>query len=150
MFLHLPIAIAAMLSPITVSDTVPRFDVAKECRFETASTSDFDKCAQDEAAALQQLRMEWSQFASTDRAACTGDATIGGVESYVDLLTCLELAKELRDEENSARGPAKAESQSMPQESLKMRAGDGPNTIGQEAKRGQLVPRLTRRGRQSD
>jgi hypothetical protein len=34
MLLHLPIAILVTLSPITVSDTVPNFDIVRECRFE--------------------------------------------------------------------------------------------------------------------
>jgi hypothetical protein len=53
MLLHLPIAILATLSPIAVSDTVPRFDVVRECRFEGGSTGVIDRCTQDEAAALQ-------------------------------------------------------------------------------------------------
>jgi hypothetical protein len=34
MLLHLPIAILATLSPIAVSDTVPKFDTVRECRIE--------------------------------------------------------------------------------------------------------------------
>src|SRR5712671_111109 len=32
MLLHLPIAILATLSPIPVADTVPTFDITRECR----------------------------------------------------------------------------------------------------------------------
>ena len=35
MLLHLPIVILATLSPIAISDTVPKFDIVKECRFES-------------------------------------------------------------------------------------------------------------------
>ena len=35
MFLHLPFAVMATLSPVAVSDTMPAFDIAKECRFES-------------------------------------------------------------------------------------------------------------------
>ena len=31
MLLHLPIAIMATLAPIPVSDSVPQFDIVKEC-----------------------------------------------------------------------------------------------------------------------
>ena len=35
MLLHLPIAIIATLSPIAISETVPKFDIAKQCGFES-------------------------------------------------------------------------------------------------------------------
>ena len=38
MLLHLPIAILATVSPVAVSDTVPKFDIVRECRFEGGST----------------------------------------------------------------------------------------------------------------
>jgi hypothetical protein len=92
MLLHLPIAILATLSPIPVSDTLPKFDIVRECRFEGGSTVEFDRCSQDEAAALEQLKANWAQFTGADKSSCVGAATIGGVASYVELLTCLEMA----------------------------------------------------------
>jgi hypothetical protein len=53
MLLHLPISILVAFSPVAVSDAVPKFDVAQECRFEGGSTADIDRCHQDEAAALE-------------------------------------------------------------------------------------------------
>jgi hypothetical protein len=95
MLLHLPIAILATLSPIPVSDTVPTFDVARECRLEAGSTGEFDRCSRDEAAALEQLKNEWVRFVGTDKKACVGETTIGGFASYVELLTCLEMARDV-------------------------------------------------------
>jgi hypothetical protein len=40
--LHLPIAIMATLSPVAVSDTVPKFEIASACRFASGSTVEFD------------------------------------------------------------------------------------------------------------
>jgi hypothetical protein len=94
MLLHLPIVIVAALSPIAVSDRVPRFDITKECRFESESTKAFDRCSRDEADALQQLETEWPQFVGADRSACFAEATIDGLASYVELLTCLEMARD--------------------------------------------------------
>ncbi len=96
MLLHLPIVILATLSPIAVSDTVPKFDIAKECRFEGGSTAVFDRCSHDEADALRQLETEWPQFAGADRTGCFTEATVGGFASYVDLLICLEMARDVR------------------------------------------------------
>jgi hypothetical protein len=98
MLLHLPIAILATLSPTAVSDTVPKFDIAKECRYEGGYPSDIDRCSRDEATALKQLKNEWG-FVGTDRSSCMAEATIGGLSSYVELLTCLEIASDVRNED---------------------------------------------------
>jgi hypothetical protein len=97
MLLHLPIAIMAMLSPIAVSDSVPQFNVARECRFEGG----FDRCSQDETTALSQLRAKWAQFGSADQKICMGETTIGGFASYVELLTCLEMARDAATSNNN-------------------------------------------------
>jgi hypothetical protein len=104
MLLHLPIAILATLSPVAVSDTVPKFEIVRECRFEGGSTTEFDRCSDDESAALRQLETEWAQFVGVDRRQCVATATIGGgVASYVELLTCLEMARDLARADDSPR-----------------------------------------------
>ena len=95
MLLHLPIAILATLSPIAVSSSVPQFDIAKECRYEGGSTAIFERCSQDETAALAQLRAEWAQFGRADQKICMGESTTSGFASYVELLTCLEMARDV-------------------------------------------------------
>ncbi len=95
MFLQLPNAIMAALSPIAVSSSVPQFDIAKECRYEGGSTAGFQQCSQGETTALAQLRTEWAQFAGTEQKACMVTTTAGGFASYVELLTCLEMARDV-------------------------------------------------------
>jgi hypothetical protein len=114
MLLHLPIAILASFSPITVSDTVPKFNIAKECKFEGGSTAILDRCSRDEAAALQQLRTEWPRFAGSDRTSCLAEATSAGFASYVELIICLEMARDTRDISNP-RGPLRGQSTSPAQ-----------------------------------
>jgi hypothetical protein len=104
MLLHLPIAIMAALSPITVSDTVPQFDIARECRFEGGAIATFDRCAQDEAAALSELKTRWTTFSSTDQKTCMAMTTTGGFASNVELLTCLEMAGGVASANNDPRG----------------------------------------------
>jgi hypothetical protein len=94
MFLHLPIAILATFSPIAVSDTVPKFDTVRECRIEGGPSVDVARCSREEAAALRQLEKAWAQYAGADRKACMAEATIGDFASYVELLTCLEMARD--------------------------------------------------------
>jgi hypothetical protein len=103
MLLHLPIAIIVTLSPIAVSDSVPQFDIVRECRFEGGSSAIFDRCSQDEAAALSELKTKWAEFGSTDQKTCMAAATIDGFASYVDLLICLEMTGDVESANNKAQ-----------------------------------------------
>jgi hypothetical protein len=98
MLLHLPIAILATLSPIHVSDTVPTFDIVRECRYEGGSAANVERCSQDETAALGQLKTEWVQFVDADKRSCMEMTQVGGFASYVEVLTCLEMARDVHVE----------------------------------------------------
>jgi hypothetical protein len=52
----------------------------------------------DEQRARQQLAATWETFPHTDRTQCTALARLGGggLQSYVELITCLEMAKAAR------------------------------------------------------
>ena len=103
---HLPIVILATLSPIAVSDTVPKFDIVRECGFEGETTVNFSQCSKNGVAALAQLKTLWTQFVGADKSTCIPEATIGGFASYVELLTCLEMARDVRSERQSCRDAA--------------------------------------------
>jgi hypothetical protein len=122
MLLHLPIVILATLSPVAVSDTVPQFDIARECRFEGGSAENVDRCSQDEAAALGQLKAEWTQLMGADKSSCLSETTIGGFASYVELLTCVEIAHEARQAGTGPRGSPTTDSM--------RRAGEAGATVG--------------------
>jgi hypothetical protein len=106
MLLHLPIVILTTLSPVAISDTPPRFDIAKECRFESESSKAFDRCARDEGDALKQLETEWPQFVRADRTTCEVEATVAGFASYVELLTCLEMARDIGNDKTNPGRPS--------------------------------------------
>jgi hypothetical protein len=105
MLVHLPIVILSTLWPVAVSDTVPKFDIARECRYEGGSTAELDHCSRDEAVAFEQLKNEWSRFVGADRSACTTEVTTLEFRSYVELQVCLELASEVRKEEHNTADP---------------------------------------------
>jgi hypothetical protein len=109
MLLHLPIVILATLSPVAASDTVPKFDIVRECRVEGGSTVEFDRCTQDEAEALAQLKANWAQFAGVDRSTCLSAATVGGFASYGELLTCLEMAHEANNTDKNPGDPKRTD-----------------------------------------
>jgi hypothetical protein len=74
-------------------DQVPNFDTAPTCRADLTSQ---DACRRDEQAARRKLQREWRQFTRAQRSSCTQLSDLGGLPSYVELLTCLEMAKQAR------------------------------------------------------
>ena len=84
---------AAMAAAV---DSVPRIDPAPSCRAASRAgnlEADMKNCLREEQAARDQLVKEWSSFRAADRASCVELSTVGGEPSYVELLTCLEMAK---------------------------------------------------------
>jgi hypothetical protein len=98
----LSIAIASQIASalvIPVADRVPVIDVERTCR-ETSATDkamkldlaqSVENCMRDENAAQQQLGTVWSNYSASIRDRCTAEATIAGMGSYVDLLTCMQM-----------------------------------------------------------
>jgi hypothetical protein len=49
----------------------------------------------DEQKARDQLTKEWEGYASALRSRCTGETmSIAGIQSYVELLTCLQVTRD--------------------------------------------------------
>jgi len=98
----LSLALASQLGNplvIAVADRVPVIDVERTCK-ETAATDkamnldlpqSVAACMHDENAAQQQLAAIWSSYSESVRAQCTQEATLVGLGSYVDLLTCMQM-----------------------------------------------------------
>jgi hypothetical protein len=136
MLLHLPIAILATLSPVPISDAVPKFDIVRECRFEGGSTVEFDRCSQDEAAALEQLKANWAQFTGVDKSTCLFAAMVGGLASYVEFLTCLEMAREANNTGKNPRDPKRTDPMRSVGLGVTVGVGPGPTSPGQTPGRG--------------
>jgi hypothetical protein len=97
----------ALLAPlaIAVSDAVPVFNVEPTCRGgmdRPGQTKLYEQCLRDESEARGALQASWTKYPAGDRATCTATAQIG-VQSYVELLTCLQLAGEARQMEKKAK-----------------------------------------------
>ncbi len=96
----LPFLIALMLGlqpGVAVADQVPAFDPARSCRAAAKlTTASLDSCLGDERTAHDQLAKQWAQFAPADRTNCTQVTKTGGYPSYVELLTCLEMARDAK------------------------------------------------------
>ena len=86
--------------PLTpVSDHIPRLNVEATCK-ETTATDQAMKlseaqsladCLRDEASAQQQLGPLWQSTPLSIRDRCEGEAVAADIQSYVDLLTCIQM-----------------------------------------------------------
>jgi len=114
MLIPIPLILASQLV-IAVADNVPKFDIARGCKVDSASAFDpnvgmsatIKRCVDDEQQAKDQLQTQWADFTGPDRVMCTTE-TVGEKSdasstppSYVELLTCLQdqqLERKLRKE----------------------------------------------------
>jgi len=55
-----------------------------------------DECVAAEREDRETIKKEWPTFSASDKQHCTAEATMGGESSYTDLLTCLEMARDVR------------------------------------------------------
>jgi hypothetical protein len=82
---------------ILAADKPPTFDIGPTCR--TAGENSIgpnrgpDACKRDEAEAHDKLVSVWGDYTPAERAHCVQMSGAGGSPSYVELLTCMELAK---------------------------------------------------------
>ena len=105
--IYLPIVIAVALHALPVAESIPKLDVARECRAEVGSQRAVKACIDDENRWRQQLEKEWSDFDADDRRRCGQEAAMGGASSYAEFLTCLEMARDVRNAQNAANQDTK-------------------------------------------
>jgi hypothetical protein len=84
MLAHLPIIILTSLHPTPVADTVPKFDIARECQFEGGTREMQDRCTGDESQARDQLQKEWAQFSASAKTQCNQETSTDSTPSYVE------------------------------------------------------------------
>ncbi len=101
-----PALVLGMHLIMPVSDSVPTLNVDQVCQgiAQQGGVSFHDNdvavekknCLDSEQATRDQLVKQWSSFASADKTACTNESRMGGDSSYTELLTCLEMARDVR------------------------------------------------------
>ena len=85
-----------VLSGTVQAAEVPILDVSRTCKPLAADvTIDQDRCYRSEREAREKLAAQWAEFPAGDRSMCTARATMGGTASYVGLLTCLEMKRDV-------------------------------------------------------
>jgi hypothetical protein len=99
------IAAAALLLTLAApafaaaADGVPRLNVGPTChpidRSDKTIQIDTERCLKTENDAREQLVRQWADFPVADRSLCTQTATLTSMASYVDLITCLEMKRDV-------------------------------------------------------
>jgi hypothetical protein len=85
---------------IAAADEVPTYDVRKSCKvdlqsYSTAQTN--SGCLADEQNARATLVSQWTQYTPESRSRCSSMVgNVAGPQSYVELLTCLQMAKDVK------------------------------------------------------
>jgi hypothetical protein len=107
---------ASLLIPVV--DSVPSLNVEQVCEgiAQQGGVSFHDpniavekkNCLDSEHAIRDEIAKQWSSFSAADKNACTNEATMGGDSSYTELLTCLEMARDVRTLHSEAEKPAAA------------------------------------------
>jgi hypothetical protein len=104
---------ALFLLTALATDRVPSFNIEPVCReiAGRANAPDYSQqCLRKEREAYEQLKARWVAFPTADRSYCAQLAALGGVPSYVELITCLETAQAARDaREMQTRNAARPE-----------------------------------------
>jgi hypothetical protein len=100
-------ATIAMIIPAILSarsDEIPTLDVHPVCRGIASQSeleaglqrTNFEQCLQSEQAVRGELQKEWSTFSTADKTHCVALAKTGGESSYTELITCMEMARDVR------------------------------------------------------
>ena|SRR6516165_9218167 len=96
------LSFALLSQPLTmpVSDRPPSLSVVPLCRSTTnvdnsigiTDTQTFKQCMRAEMTAKRKLSKIWQKTSDSLRTQCEAETVAGGMQSYVDLLTCVQMA----------------------------------------------------------
>jgi hypothetical protein len=87
---------------VAATDNVPTLDTHPTCAGADSIMSgnrNIASCEHSEQQARDTLSTEWQKFPASDQRNCIAETNIGGFPSYVQVLTCLEMARDARTEQ---------------------------------------------------
>jgi hypothetical protein len=99
MFLPLDAAMIA-LTVFVAEPGVPTYNVKPSCdgaARQVTPAPDPNLCIQKEQEVRAQIEKQWNSFVAADRAQCMRLSSLAGQETYTELLTCLEMARDVRN-----------------------------------------------------
>ncbi len=65
----------------------------------------YDNCMQSERRYREETTKDWANFSLADKQHCVSLVLMGGSASYAELITCLEMAREVRQSKDSSANP---------------------------------------------
>jgi hypothetical protein len=102
----------ALGAQLILVDSVPTLNVDQVCTgiaeqggvtfHDSAVAQEKKDCIDSEHAIRDELAKQWSSFNGSDKVHCTNESTMGGESSYTELLTCLEMARDVRTMRNES------------------------------------------------
>ncbi len=107
MILPKALVLGAQLMVLTAgTDSVPQLNVEQVCEgiakqggvtfHDPAIAQEKKNCLASEQSIRDELGKQWSNFNAADRTHCVNESVMGGESSYTELLTCLEMARDVR------------------------------------------------------
>lgn len=101
-----------------IADSVPDLNVEQVCDGiakqggvtfrDPAIAQEKKNCIDSEQLIRAELAKQWSSFSPADKTSCVNESRMGGESSYTELLTCLEMARDVRNMRIEAEGKSKA------------------------------------------
>jgi hypothetical protein len=104
----------------------PKLDVTKSCNAAAqASGRAKEACLESEQSGQSILAKKWSKYHADDKTRCIALVQIGGVPSYVELLSCLDALQDARDLRDSDGIMVEADQSKQPTSRPKEYGPDG-------------------------
>ena len=98
------------------SEETPTLDVRQVCRGIASQSADplatglmkdnVEECLKSEQGVREEIKAKWSTFSAGDKQHCVTLAKTGGESSYTELLTCLEMSRDVRALRSAAASPS--------------------------------------------
>ena len=88
------VAASLAVDQAAAADRIPAFDIVRNCSAEVASVAgtEIADCTKDEIDAKNELDKRWPQYSASNKQTCVVESSIAAGQSYVELLTCLEMS----------------------------------------------------------
>lgn len=106
------------------NDEVPKLNVEQVCEgiakqggvtfHDPAIAQEKKNCLDSEQAIRDELVKQWAGFSPADKTHCVNESVMGGESSYTELLTCLEMARDVRAMRAEQEGAASSTPMNKP------------------------------------
>ena len=113
---------AQLVMPI--ADSVPDLNVEQVCDGiakqggvtfrDPAIAQEKKNCIDSEQVIRAEIAKQWSTFSPADKTSCVNESRMGGESSYTELLTCLEMARDVRTMRLEGEGKSKGNAAATP------------------------------------